>query len=585
MMLLCDFKPTFSAAKGPQMTTTQFFTRIRLSRLRPICSIPILIGATTFASVLMVSEVSASGSWGDATPVEFATGVHSSTPADQLVSVSCASAGNCAATGLFTNASGGTSGMVALSTDGAWSQATPIVFAQGIEATVPFQFTNPVSVSCASVGNCTAVGQFHNASAHYEAFTVSSVNGTWGQASPISFAAGVQDTTPDAALYSVSCASAGNCTAVGQFRNTGGGREVFTVTSAGGVWGQATPIAFASGVQSTTPNPYLFSVSCASAGDCTATGRFRNFAEGQEAFTVTSTGGVWGQATPINFTPGVQSAVPGNDAAGGRSVSCASAGNCTVVGQFRNSSALFEAFTATSTGGTWSPATPVTFASGVQAVGSSQDQLFSVSCASAGDCSAGGEFVNAAANREAFVVSSTGGTWGQATPVTFASGVQAAVHDDVIYSMSCASAGNCTAVGQFLNSSSLFEAFTVSSTGGIWGEAIPVSFASGVKGSSFNDVAFAVSCASAGNCTVVGQFQNRIAQNEAFVVTQGEYSTVTTTTSTTSTTIPADSGSSSVTATPQLPATGSQSRTQLWMGFFAVLSGMAIILRRRKLLN
>lgn len=581
-MLLCDFVPTFFAVKGPQMTTTQFFTRIRLSRLRPMRSIPILIGATIFASVFMVSEVSASGSWGDATPLEFASGVHNSTPADQLVSVSCASAGNCAATGLFTNASGGTSGMVALSTDGVWSQATPIVFAQGVEATVPFQFTNPVSVSCASAGNCTAVGQFHNASALYEAFTVSSINGTWGQASPISFAAGAQDTTPDASLYSVSCASAGDCTAVGNFRNANGEREAFTATSTGGVWGQAVPVAFASGVQSTTPNPYLFSVSCASAGNCTAIGRFRNFAEGQEAFTVTSTGGVWGQATPVNFTPGVQSAVPGNDAAGGRSVSCASAGNCTVVGQFQNSSGAFEAFTATSTGGTWSPAAAVAFASGVQAVGSSQDQLFSVSCASAGNCSAGGEFVNAAANREAFVVSSTGGTWGQATPVTFASGLQAAIHDDVIYSMSCASAGNCTAVGQFRNSSSLFEAFTVSSTGGTWGEAIPVSFASGVKGSSFNDVAFAVSCASAGNCTVVGQFQNRIAQNEGFVVTQGEYSTATTTTSTTA---PVDSESTSSTATPQLPATGSQSHTQLWVGFFAVIGGITIIIRRQKLLN
>ena len=44
-------------------------------------------------------------------------------------------------------------------------------------------------------------------------------SGTWGQATPAVFGSGVQDTTPNARFTSVSCGSAGNCTAVGQFRN------------------------------------------------------------------------------------------------------------------------------------------------------------------------------------------------------------------------------------------------------------------------------------------------------------------------------------------------------------------------------
>ncbi|MFM8528283.1 MAG: hypothetical protein ACKOD2_01150, partial [Ilumatobacteraceae bacterium] len=67
------------------------------------------------------------------------------------------------------------------------------------------------------------------------------------------FASGVQNTTPNSVFRSVSCGSAGNCTAVGDFRNAAGGTEAFTMTSSAGVWGQATPAVFASGVQNTTP--------------------------------------------------------------------------------------------------------------------------------------------------------------------------------------------------------------------------------------------------------------------------------------------------------------------------------------------
>ena len=73
--------------------------------------------------------------------------------------------------------------------------------------------------------------------------------GVWGQATPAVFAAGVQNTNPDTSFTSVSCVSAGNCTAVGQFTNVAGGVEAFTMTSTAGTWGQATPAVFASGVQ------------------------------------------------------------------------------------------------------------------------------------------------------------------------------------------------------------------------------------------------------------------------------------------------------------------------------------------------
>jgi len=164
-----------------------------------------------------------------------------------------------------------------------WGLATPVTFADGIQST--FQRAVLNSVSCASAGNCTAAGTFKTAVGGFEAFTVTSTNGVWGQATPATYATGARNYSLDAEFYSVSCASAGNCTAVGYFNNSVGGFEAFTVTSTNGVWGQATPAVFASGVQSLTPNAYFNAVSCASAGNCTAVGRLRNV----EAFTMRST--------------------------------------------------------------------------------------------------------------------------------------------------------------------------------------------------------------------------------------------------------------------------------------------------------
>ena len=110
----------------------------------------------------------------------------------------------------------------------------------------------------------------------------------WGQGTPVVFANGVQNATPDARFDSVSCASAGNCVAVGYFRKLAGGYEAFTMSMVAGVWGQATPVVFASGVQNASPSDRFYSVSCASAGNCVAVGYFRNLAGETESFTMTA---------------------------------------------------------------------------------------------------------------------------------------------------------------------------------------------------------------------------------------------------------------------------------------------------------
>ena len=364
-------------------------------------------GGLLLVAVLVVfttGRAFGSSTWGEATPAEFDDGVQNTAPSATFTAVSCASAGNCTAAGYFSNADGAYEAFTMTSTDGDWGQATPAEYDDGVlQSTPPEAFFN--SVSCASAGNCTAVGRFRNADGYFEAFTMTSTDGDWGQATRAEFQDGRQRIPPDAVFNSVSCGSAGNCTAVGQFKNALGNTEAFTMTSTDGDWGQATPAEFDDGVQNDSPDAVFTAVSCASAGNCTAAGYFSNPAGAYEAFTMTSTDGDWGQATPAEFDDGVLQSTPPDVYF--NSVSCGSAGNCTAVGFFRNVDLGNEAFTMTSTDGDWGQATPAEFADEVQ--NNSPDAAFnSVSCASAGNCTAVGVFANADGNYEAFTMTSTG---------------------------------------------------------------------------------------------------------------------------------------------------------------------------------
>ena len=97
----------------------------------------------------------------------------------------------------------------------------------------------------------------------------------------------------------------------------------------------------------------------------------------------------------------------------------------------------------------------------------------SVSCVAAGNCAAGGFYYDGSGRQQAFVADETSGTWGTAIEVPGTAalnlGGTAAVN-----SVSCASAGNCTAGGSYYDSTARFQSFVVDETNGTWGTAIEV---------------------------------------------------------------------------------------------------------------
>src|SRR5215475_8020996 len=84
-------------------------------------------------------------------------------------------------------------------------------------------------VSCGAAGNCAAGGSYTYGSGHQQAFVASQANGTWGSAQQVPGLAAL-DTGGGAAVLSVSCASAGNCSAGGYYATSSGSGPAFVVT-------------------------------------------------------------------------------------------------------------------------------------------------------------------------------------------------------------------------------------------------------------------------------------------------------------------------------------------------------------------
>ena len=366
-------------------------------------------------------------------------------------------------------------------------------------------------MECAAPGECVAGGTFRDAAAGNEAFVVTMTGGVWGAADPVVFAPGVESATPDAQVDSVTCTAPGECVAGGRFADAGGGIQAFVMAMTGGVWGTATPVTY-SVPQDATPFARVSSVSCVATGACVAGGLFTDGAGNERAYVVTMTGGVWGTATPVAFPPGIENAIPD---ARTTAVECAAPGECVAGGTFRDVAAGNEAFVVTMTGGVWGTAIPLTYVGGQNAT--PQAYLESAACGAVGECVAGGSFTDAAGDQQAFVVTMTGGVWGTATPLTYVGG-QNAAPDDYVASVSCARAGECVAVGQYVDPAGGRRAFAMTMSAFRWSSARPVAFEGGIESATPGARANAVSCAPDGGCAAGGSFTDLADDHPAFVM-------------------------------------------------------------------
>jgi hypothetical protein len=426
----------------------------------------------------------------------------------EVLSVSCATSGNCSAGGIYADESGDRQAFVVSEKNSTWGSAIEVPGT----ATLNTGGTAEVnSVSCASAGNCSAGGSYTDGSGHVQAFVVSEKNGTWGTAIEVPGTATL-NAGGTAEVHSVSCATSGNCSAGGGYRSSGGGFEAFVVSEKNGTWATAIEVP-GSGTLNTGGDAVVWSVSCGTAGNCAAGGTYYTKINPghSQAFVVSQKNGTWGTAIEVPGTATTNS----DGIASVASVSCASAGNCVAGGSFFRGSGAREPFVVSETDGTWGTETEVLGSGSLNTYGGA---VSSVSCASAGNCSAGGIYSDSAGNTQVFVVSETDGTWGTAIEVPGTATLNAG-GDASIGSVSCASAGNCVAAGSYAVTAGHSQAFVASETDGTWGTAIEVPGTATLNAGT-NAKASSVSCAKAGNCAAGGFYTDSHSKTQGFVVSQ-----------------------------------------------------------------
>ena len=381
----------------------------------------VVVGYTSDAVSTPIVGSQVNGRWGSSQALSWPASLGSGS-FRAFTSVSCGAPGDCTAAGWYIGTDQVATAFYVSETAGAWGTPTPVASPDQPAGTV----SNVNGLSCPAVGYCTIAGEYVDAAQDggntRAPFTLDEVNGTWGTPQPVAGLAGLPSGGVFALLNSVSCAAAGNCTASGVVGGAMGGDTYaggpFVVTEAGGVWGNAQPLQSGSSVEDPV-------VSCPDAADCTVAGQ-----AGVGVYTFDEANGGWGQGQALTL------ALPA-DAMSPPLLGCRSAGNCVIAGtmQYRQGTNEFTVpFAATETsGGAWQAADRLPgFRLGIQ-VGTE-----GLSCVPDGDCTIAGTSL-ADDNTDA-VWTSVSGTDGSIG--TLRQDYQSTGSTDV-YSLSCPQDGYC----------------------------------------------------------------------------------------------------------------------------------------------
>lgn len=279
-------------------------------------------------------------------------------------------------------------------------------------------------------------------------------------------------------VASVACTPGGDCAAGGRYA-TAAGPSAFVLTEINGTWGAAieVPGLAAIGVR----DAKVSAVSCAP-GACVGGGYYQDTARRYHAFVTTEKNGQWSREVTVFSTTKAPSRV-----AQVGSLSCTGPGTCAAGGGQ-------PAFVVSEVNGRW--ARPRTFG----AAGKTGHAR--VSCASAGNCTAGWG---------RYVVSERNGQWGSPAPVP---GLASPTTKVAIASLSCTAKASCAVGGTYRtsrissNGRRVFGAqrvFVASELNGRWGKATDLPGFAALDDQGFDGLA-ALRCVSAGNCVAGGNY-------------------------------------------------------------------------------
>ena len=233
-----------------------------------------------------------------------------------------------------------------------------------------------ISVSCASAGNCAAGGLLTDGSRpHHRRSWPPETNGTWHAAIEVPGTGGAEQGRQCGRPFGV-VRLGGQLRSRRGYTDGSGHHQAFVASETNGTWHAAIEVPGTAALNK-RGGRRVSSVSCASAGNCAAVGGYKDSSRHHQAFVASETNGTWHPAIEV---PGTAALNKGG-VAGVSSVSCASAGNCAAGGGYTDGSRHFQAFVASETNGTWHPAIEVPGPAALN-IGRSAD-VMSVSCTSA----------------------------------------------------------------------------------------------------------------------------------------------------------------------------------------------------------
>lgn len=366
-------------------------------------------------------------------------------PTGWVTALSCAPGGAC------TDLAGTATSLVAeteTAGTGAWSAPQPITLSPDPLGASAFDLG---LLSCNSAGNCAAAGSYNDAAGHRQALVTDEKDGTWGTGQEVPGTAAL-NAGNQAYVYALSCASDGNCAAGGSYQDADGLRHAYVASETAGTWGAAIELPGIAALEA-GGNSTVESVSCGAPGDCAAVGTYWSYSGATyQAFVANETNGAWGNAIELPGSAALN--VLGN--AQLRSVSCPSAGDCAAGGFYSDAAGDLQPLVADEVAGTWVAA----HALSVSAIDNARGTwVLSVSCASVGNCAAGGYNTDSANHNQAMLITQTDGTWGAATELPGVGALNAG-GDASVVSVSCTPSGGCAAGGYYTDSAKQRQAFT-----------------------------------------------------------------------------------------------------------------------------
>jgi hypothetical protein len=361
--------------------------------------------------------------------------------------------------------------------------------------------------------------------------SVSEANGSWAAASAI------PDLGVGFVLDAIACSKPGWCEAVGSVANTAGGSSALAISYVHGVWGTPTAIVLPSGLAGDSAgDAKLSSVACTAPERCVAVGTISQassspYVDYSDALVVMETDGSWQTAS--------QPPVPGDADASGQgpysyldSVSCPAAGVCAAVGGYVRSRCQPGAeghpacdygamLDLAYSGGSWTTAGEIGPPDADDQNHLRQDELTAVTCTSVGNCLAGGHYSDASNTEAVMDAIQHNGVWStqaSALPVPTNAGETPSSPGSEIDTVACDSSSSCLAAGSYTDNAGAGQGMILAAENGVWDQANKLALPPGAA-SDPHAAVLSISCPAAGTCAAVGQYDDRVGNSQALVIT------------------------------------------------------------------